>query len=277
MPALISASTVFTEHVCRAALPTQRALNQLCESAGGELPTAIYPDIRILTADRATANYTLYPKASLIGKPSRGTGLISFVKPYAVPFIQDHNAGGGMCDSPSSPVYGRFYKPAKFETGLGEGFLRGIPTITHPEAIENILTGRWLTVSLGSRADGVKCSICGMELTQQHCDHERGKRYEVEVEGKKKPEMQTALWLIGEIRAKELSAVISPADETAGILTTDTMQESARREGPGALLRMLARTSRGVFDLSRGIPLSESEAPAWLRPVPQRANFHFFG
>jgi hypothetical protein len=260
------------EHVCTMAVP-RRLSQEFLESHNQALPESIFPDLRVLTADRATRNKTFYPEASLRGSTAKGSGLISFVRPYAVPIIRDHNTGGGMFGGESSEVYGRVFKPASFVKDLGEGYIRAIPKITHPEAIEAVLTGRWLTVSLGSRCESVKCSICQQELTEEFCDHEKGKLYEVG-EGKK-AKKEPALWVIGPIYAKEISFVITPSDERAGVLNPDTsLKESA---GSGSLARMLVGNRHGAFDLMTGVRLQESALPQELLPTSQRANFYFRG
>ncbi len=261
------------EHVCSLSLPRQLS-REFLESTNNTLPEAIYPEIRVLTADKATRNRTLYPEASLRGKPAQGSGLISFVRPYAVPIIRDHNTGGGMCSETSSEVYGRIYRSAQLIKDVEASYIKAVPKITHPEAIEHILTGRWLTVSLGSRAESVKCSICLQELTEEFCDHEKGHFYEVgEDKAKQKVE---ALWVIGPIYAKEVSFVVSPSDEEAGILNRDLQLEESHRP-TGGISRLLVANRKGAYDLLSGVRLTESTLPSELLAPTTRANFHFLG
>jgi hypothetical protein len=214
----------------------------------GQLPQAIYPEIRVLTANKATGNSTYYPEASLRGEAANGTGLISFVRPYPVPIIKDHNMGGGLFGGEPSDVYGRIEAEPQFVWREGTGYIQANPKITHPTAIEAILSGRWLTVSLGSRVDGVNCSICNQDLTDpaNDCEHDRGETYDVQ------GVPQRALWIIGAVRAKEVSFVLQPSDDEAGVLNPNApMAESVKRTAP---LRCLVPLKGGIVDLATGRP-----------------------
>ena len=259
------------EHICSFALPSRLTQRWLKESDDA-LPDVIYPQVRIITADKVTQNCTLYPAESL------RKGLPSFVRPYAVPFIQDHNTSGGLFGGESSEVFGRISKAPTLVTEGKSTYVQGIFRITHPGAIRAIMTGEWLTVSLGSRCETVSCSICGQDLTDAWCDHMRGEKYKV---GKKE---QTAAWVIGPIRAKEVSAVITPSDDEAGIQIADTKSQresalrgSGRQEcGVGAVDRMVIGKEGHLFDLVSGARLQESfSLPETAQP--RCGNFHFLG
>lgn len=240
------------ERVWTAELPKTLTDNYL-EERGFQLPKAIFPDIRVLTANKGTQNDTFYPEESLKGDPERNTGLISFNRPYPVPILRDHldtpSAQGGH----SSDVYGRIYHPAQIHADKGEKYLRCMATITHPEAVEAILTGRWLTVSLGSKTDSVTCSICKGELTEGLCEHQKGKMYEID----DKPDKQKALWIIGPIRAREVSFVVSPSDDQAAVITPN-LKESASNFNK-SIPRLLVGDDKGVFDLATGVKVAESD------------------
>jgi hypothetical protein len=228
---------------------SSQALSVFRESTGESYPKVIYPSIRILTASKKTRNKTFYPKASLVGDPEEGTGLISFIRPYPVPVIRDHNTGGMSLfgSSESSPVYGRVFDQPDFCRRHGVGFLRAFPAISSPEAIENILTGRWMTVSLGSNVESVKCSICKKELTKEMCDHSRGVKYEVD------GEEQEAYWVMGPIRAREVSFVLSPSDDEAGVLEPNVSEEEGWTT---SLSHIFVPTREGFLDLATGKPVA---------------------
>jgi hypothetical protein len=254
------APTYFVEQVWSAQIP-EAITRQYLEARDQELPKVIYPDIRVLTANKRTHNRTFYPESSLRGDPELGTGLISFNRPYPVPVIRDH------LDAPSlmgftSEVYGRIYHPAQIHGDGSERYLRAMPTITHQDAIEAVLTGRWMTVSLGSQCESVSCSICGQELTDGGCDHQKGQMYEVN------GEQQEMLWVIGPIRAKELSFVISPSDDQAGVITPNLKESFG---GNRAIPRILVGDDKGIFDLATGARVAESSN--FTRPN----NGSFFG
>lgn len=277
---MLKAPTYFVEQVGGLAIPKRLSDDYLKENAQ-QLPSTIYSEIRALTADKRTHNHTFYPEASLRGVEQEGTGLISFTRPYPIPVIKDHNATPGPFGGSASEVYGRIFHPAQFIRVNNEGFVRVMATISHPEAIEGVLTGRWLTVSLGSRTESVKCSVCETELTRGMCDHERGEEYEGDGAGHDPNDGKTpvrAMWMIGPIRSKELSFVVSPSDDQAGVVTPHNTQfptESEYSQQHSFLSRILVGNSKGVFDLVTGKRIEESAF--FTPPQTTRKNFHFIG
>lgn len=250
------------EHVCTFRLPDQR-VHQLRESAmGDDLPSVIYPDIRVLTANKITRNKTYYSEASLRGNPQEGTGLVSFNRPYPIPVIKDHDM------STVDNTYGRIIRPVEFVSNGHEGYVRAIATITNPVAIRAVLSGEFMTVSLGSITHSVECSVCSQELTEELCEHDKGQTYEVA------GRQMLCFWKIGEIQARELSFVLAPSDTDAGVLSPN-LEESCR-ESAGNLNRLVGATRRGTFDLLNGACLSEHYLPQ-SPYVAQRGNFRFRG
>jgi hypothetical protein len=250
----LNRSHLFRESLGALAIPQEAAVRYLKERDQA-LPRVIYPEIKVIRADTPTQNKTFYPEASLKGVEEDGTGLISFIRPYPIPIIKDHNTGGGLFGGESSNVYGRVEQKAQFHKVDGIGYIRAMPTITDPEAIEGILTRRWLTTSLGSRTDSVTCSICGAELTEDECDHERGQMYEVD------EAMKEALLVIGPIKSKEISFVLTPSDEQAGVMSVNR-SESAQKPRRPALYpnipsRILVGDEKGIWDLATGARVEE--------------------
>lgn len=201
-------------------------LRHVTESFGDDLPFAIFPEIHVITADKVTKNYTYYPYKSLKGDPNAGTGITSFYYPYNVPIIKDHNTSGGFFGGEGCAPYGRVYHAALKQPKNASKWVQAVPAITDPWAIEMILTKRFLTVSLGSETDEVKCSICMAQLGEKkapnmievgRCDHYRGEVYD---EG-------LCYWVIGPIKALETSFVNEPADDEAGVVRPD-IGEAAR-------------------------------------------------
>jgi hypothetical protein len=231
------------------------------EAHGQVLPKVIYPEIRVLTADKPTLNCTLYPESALRGDPEKGTGLSSFTYPYPVPIIRDHVTAPGMFGGMASETYGRIRKPAQFLRDTKDGYVLAMPEITHEEAIEGILSGRWLTVSLGSRCSSVRCTICNQELTENGCEHMKGEDYDTG-DGI----FRTAYWSIQELKAKEVSFVVTPSDDQAGVLNPN-LTESAG--SVTAIPRVLVGDERGVFDLATGARIEESS----FLPKPERRIF----
>lgn len=192
-----------------------------------ERPLVIFPEIHAITGNWVTRNKTYYPNESLIGTPNKGTGAISFYYPYPTPILRDHlSSPDVMGANPASLPYGRVYS-ANFihEAKTGGGWLREIPAITDPFAIEAILTGRFLTVSIGIETESVHCSVCGNNLVEDFCDHRKGEVYD----GKE------CYWKMGEIIARETSFVNVPSDVNAGILnpSMDIGEIRLMLAGPG--------------------------------------------
>lgn len=192
--------------------PSPSITTALEEAASDDRPLVIFPEIHAITGNWVTRNKTYYPNESLIGTPNKGTGAISFYYPYPTPIIRDHLASPDMMtNTPASLPYGRVYS-ANFihDAKTGGGWLREIPAITDPFAIEAILTGRFMTVSIGIETDCVYCSICGNNLVDDYCDHRKGEVYD----GKE------CYWKMGEVVARETSFVNVPSDVNAGVVTT---------------------------------------------------------
>lgn len=199
-------------------------LRHVTESFGDELPLVIFPEIHVITADFVTKNYTFYPAKSLKGSPDKGTGLVSYYYPYNIPILRDHVTHPGMFGGFSSDPYGRVYHASFMKDKQGSGWVKAIPAITDPWAIEMVLSHRFQTVSLGSETDEVTCSICAAQLGKKapnmvqagQCDHCRGEVYD---EG-------LCYWIIGPNRAQEVSFVNAPADANAGVRNTDLGNEA---------------------------------------------------
>lgn len=236
------------------------SLRGYVEEAASELMMdRIRPEIRMLTANKVTRNYTLYPTESLRGKPAEGTGLISFVRPYSVPFIRDHNTYS------SKEVYGRVNVQPTLVESSRLTYLQVQPDILDRTAIENILAGLWTTVSLGSRCMEAYCSICRCNLVEAYCDHDRGQSYTVE--GKSTP--QVCYHEIGPIRAVEGSFVLVPSDDEAMVTNPNVMTnaEAARTSQQLKLVRLIVPTrDHRAFDLL-GKRLLSCEASAVIFPA----------
>ena len=200
--------------------PGNETLERVREAFQGELPEVIYPDIRAITANKVTRNKTLYPSESLMGSRDIGSGISSLLYPYPVPIIEGHRAHTGVLGGASSPVFGRV-KFARFINEGSGGYVSVIPAITDPEAISQILTDRFLTVSIGVETDLINCSICGCNISAgEECEHQKGHMYFVEG----KP--MEAYWRIGPVYFQEISFVTIPSDTEARVLNKNVKIES---------------------------------------------------
>lgn len=168
----------------------------------------LMPKIEAIHAG-TTANYTRYSEMSLRGVMENHSGVHSWTYPYPKPMLKNH-------DTWEEPL-GRITS-AQFVTDslTGKSAIVVIPTITDPEAIEKILDGRYLTVSIGGETDSAICSICGQDIINDGwCEHNKGQKYEVKGKG-----LQTCTWEIGELWFHELSFVNVPADENAQVVAS---------------------------------------------------------
>jgi len=223
-------------------LPQVKLTSALENTINPDLPTVLFTEIRAITANWLTRNKTYYPSESLIGEPNKGTGAISFFYPYPVPLLRDHVASPDIMGSvPATLPYGRIYNASFVNDARSEGgWLQTIAAITDPYAIESVLTGRFLTVSIGADVDTVYCSICNQNLAEGLCEHNKGEEYD----GK------TCYWIMGSIMARELSFVNVPSDVNAGVVRSSIDAGEARI--------LLANSGADyLFDLASGTNVSK--------------------
>lgn len=92
-----------------------------------------------------------------------------------------------------------------------DGHIELIYYIPAKDAIERIMDGRMLTLSVGqtSKVENVKCSVCSRSIRDMECEHIRGKTYEID--GK----THLCYWKWEAKTYKELSYVSNPADARA--------------------------------------------------------------
>lgn len=180
-------------------------------------PSIIYPMFHALRAERVTRNRTFYMEETLRGNVIENTGMYSLIRPYPVPFIKDHATGGGMFGGEASDIYGRIVQAFMIEGALDNAkALSVVIGVADPYAIQKIMEGSWRTVSMGSRAEELYCSICNNNLTESPCEHDmdsEGFYVKIGPRG----------W-----RAMELSAVTVPSDPGALIQSTNLTREEFR-------------------------------------------------
>ena len=133
--------------------------------------TMIFPMIHALRADKITRNKTLYTAETLTGNSRKNTGIHSALRPYPIPLIKDHNTGGGFLGGEASTIYGRAAQSMMVHDAYENSSAAGmIMAVAHPEAIEQISNGNWLSVSMGSRTEQANCGICGADLVHDPCE-----------------------------------------------------------------------------------------------------------
>lgn len=156
-----------------------------------------------------TGNYTHY-SAKELEKAVR-----SWLEPYPKPIILHH-------DQTSEPI-GRVVGAKMDQEADGTPFIRLQTAITDPAAIEKFQDKRYLTGSVGGKADEALCSICSTnwaapkESRGAPCAHRRGKSYRGQI----------ATIEMRDISFKEYSIVNTPADSRSGVREIGTqLQEN---------------------------------------------------
>lgn len=146
-----------------------------------------------------TKNLTFYPGSAL------EASVPTWVEPHNKPVIKNHDI--------SEEPLGRIVKSEYVESTLVDKYtVRLTLKITDEDAINKILDGRYLTLSVGGSANRVNCSICGKDLVQEGwCGHSRGRKYE----------NKQAYWTIGDYTGDEISFVNAPADVFAQVISAE--------------------------------------------------------
>jgi outer membrane murein-binding lipoprotein Lpp len=127
----------------------------------------------------------------------------TWTTPYRKPILLNHDTSNG------EPI-GRILSA---EMGYSEKAKKDCviirAEISDPEAMQRIRDGRYLTVSIGSRAAKVCCSICGKDwISEGYCDHETGELYDGKI----------CTAILKGIMHNEASFVNVPADTDAQVV-----------------------------------------------------------
>lgn len=150
-----------------------------------------------------TRNNTRYQADKLRGDQELKSGVYSWLHPYAKPVIYNHDIETEASGRIQTAAYSDF-------TSAGRPGIIVVPKITDQKAIDDILGGRLLTVSIGATTDAAVCSVCGTDILEDGwCGHEKGGVYDG----------ITAEWIIGNVWFDELSWVNVPADQDAMIIS----------------------------------------------------------
>lgn len=150
-----------------------------------------------------TRNKTFYSAEKLKGDPIKASGVYSWTNPYPKPMIKNHDSYSG---DPTGRIESAVYIT---NSTTNKESIVIIPTITDPDAIEKVLDGRYMTVSIGATTDSAICSICGTNLVEEGwCGHFKGEKYDD----------QECYWIIGDLWFDECSWVNVPADQDAQVV-----------------------------------------------------------
>lgn len=196
---------------------------QLFTEAKEELPRILYPRIEAIHEGR-TRNYNRYLAEKLKGDASAKSGVYSWLHPYPKPVIYNHDI--------ETEATGRVHNAAFSEyTKAGRKGIVVIPKITDRIAIEKVLDGRLLTVSIGATTDSAVCSYCGTDIIHEGwCGHEKGEVIDD----------MTVEWIAGNLWFNELSWVNEPADQDAMVIDSGI-----------SVVESFAHNGREIIDLSK--------------------------
>jgi len=106
---------------------------------------------------------------------------------------------------------------SKEEGYAGLGAIELGLNITEPEAIEKVLRGEYLTVSVGFKTDSAICSVCHTDwAVDDRCEHRLGRRYEDKL----------AFLIAGRLEYEEVSWVNFPADPFARVKSKEEVRHA---------------------------------------------------
>lgn len=198
----------------------------------------------------STRNSTRYPADKLRGSAELKSGVYSWLNPYPKPVIYNHDV--------ETEASGRIQTAAFAElTTAGRPGIVVVPRITSEKAIDDIIGGRLLTVSIGATTDAAICSVCGTDIISEgFCGHYKGETYD----GVK------AEWIVGNVYFDELSWVNVPADQDAMIIDSggviSTAESFATYNGK-EIINLGKQTTEWLVDpnivLSEGLSVIEEK------------------
>jgi hypothetical protein len=146
-----------------------------------------------------TKNRTFYPGTTL------EASVPSWTDPHPKPVLKNHDTYTEPLGRIVQAEYGNSILTAATAVKLKL-------SITDQDAIDKILDGRYLTLSVGGSANSVVCSICAKDLVKEgFCGHYRGRTYD----GKE------AHWIIKQYTGDEISFVNMPADVYSQVIAAE--------------------------------------------------------
>lgn len=174
-------------------------------------PSFLMPKIEVIHAGK-TRNNTRYLADKLKGDPQLQSGVYSWLYPYPKPVIMNHDTN----TAPTGRIHAASFTK---DTKAGKEGIIAVPKITDPNAIESILDGRLMTVSIGATTDAAICNICGTDIIEEgFCGHMKGESYDGNM----------CEWIVGNVYFDELSWVNVPADQTAMVIDTGKILTAAQ-------------------------------------------------
>jgi hypothetical protein len=202
--------------------------NMVLDTAHSNDKVSVLSEIAVTHAGIVNGNYGYYTPEGLQRSAE------TWVRPYKKPLLANHNKRDG---EPLGRIEGSIYQrmtPAQIpdvKTSVydsdfkyrGLGYLQNLVKVSDPTAVQKVLDGRYLTVSVSGDTDMMECSICGKNwLSDGQCHHRFGHEYDEDETG----EAKLAYWTGGDFIWDELSFVNEPADPFAQIVTREINEET---------------------------------------------------
>lgn len=210
------------------------------------------PRIEAIHAGR-TKNHHIFLEEKLMGRREDHSGVHSFTYPYPKPMLINHDtrvvANGRITDAQYIS-----------DSSSGKAAIVISPEITEQEAVERLLDGRYLTVSVGCSTNAAICNICGVNQLEDWCEHYRGETYGDVVCG----------WVLGDLVFNECSFVNVPADDRAMVVSlgspvimetyaTDGENVNEYKDGERLSIESKLAKTLGVLDISEALENPEEK------------------
>jgi len=201
-----------------------------------------------------TANFNNYPADEL------EASLRSWVDPYPKPIIINHD--------PESDPLGRVMAARMDKEKDGTPFSRLQIAVINSEAISKVMDGRFITGSVGGKAESAKCSICNTDWAKSTegfalpCKHKRGQIYNGKL----------AFFNLSGLEWREYSFVNIPADKKSGVLNdggNTSSDESAPEWIKSAKLFAVNMSEEKILELT------ESEEPRNILSGLKKKDAHY--
>lgn len=201
--------------------------NMILDSAKSDSKVGLLSEIAVTHGGIVNGNFGFYRPEKLQASTKWWT------EPYLKPILKNHD----MHTEPLGRNLGSVWRATvpttspNFQNSIrnqdfsyrGLGHMQNLANISDPEAVQKVLDGRYLTVSVSGETDEMTCSICQQNwLTDGRCEHRFGHEYTDE-----ETELtQMAYWVGGNFIWDEWSFVNEPADPFAIVMNREIAGES---------------------------------------------------
>lgn len=201
--------------------------NMISDAASSASRLSLLSEAQVTHGGIVNANYGYY-------KPEKLQASVpSWTAPYGKPVLVHHdkmkdNVGRvvGSQYKSSVPTFVPKIKNSVYQTDFsyrGLGYIQNLLSISDADAVDKVLDGRYLTLSVHGDNDAMECSICNQEwVNDGKCYHRFGDFYENDRTG----EEELCYWKAGNFLWDEVSFVNEPADPFAQIITRELIGEA---------------------------------------------------